>query len=69
MTAGPFALSGGLGKEAPLELTVPMPETAGTVEVVAVFAGSPTESLSTLRGEQTEGTVVLKQSVRVEEAP
>ncbi|QQR43885.1 hypothetical protein JKA73_33565 [Myxococcus xanthus] len=69
VTAGPFALSGGLGKEAPLELTVPMPETAGTVEVVAVFAGNPAESMATLRGEQTEGTVVLKQSVRVEEAP
>lgn len=46
-----------------------MPETAGTVEVVAVFAGNPAESMATLRGEQTEGTVVLKQSVRVEEAP
>ncbi|WP_238540000.1 hypothetical protein [Corallococcus macrosporus] len=69
VTAGPFALSGSLGKEAPLELTVPMPETAGTVEVVAVFAGSPAESLATLRGEPTEGTVVLKQSVRVEEGP
>ncbi|WP_426755283.1 hypothetical protein [Myxococcus sp. Y35] len=69
VTAGPFALSGSLGKEAPLELTVPMPETAGVLEVIAVFADSPAESLATLRGEQTEGTVVLKQSVRVEEGP
>ena len=67
VTAGPFALSGGPGNEAPLELTVPMPEIAGVVEVIAVFARSPSESMATLRGEQAEGTVVLRQSVRVEE--
>ncbi len=69
VVAGPFAVAGSLGKEAPLELTVPLPETTGVVEIIAAFAGSPAESLATLRGEPSEGAVVLKQSVRVEEGP
>lgn len=67
--AGPFALSGAVGKEGPLELTVPMPQTAGVVEVTAAFADRPAEALAALRGEQHEGSVVLKQEVKVEEGP
>lgn len=67
--AGPFSLAGTVGKEAPLELTVPMPETGGTVEVTAVFADRAATALGVLRGEEHGGTVVLRQAVRVEEGP
>ncbi|MFP2926960.1 hypothetical protein ACLESO_17525 [Pyxidicoccus sp. 3LG] len=69
VTAGPFALSGPPGKEGPLELTVPMPQSPGVVEITAAFADSPPAALAALRGEQHSGTVVLKQEVRVEEGP
>ncbi|MCP3139530.1 hypothetical protein [Pyxidicoccus xibeiensis] len=69
VTAGPFLLSGAVGKEGPLELTVPMPQAAGVVEVTAVFADSPSATLAALRGEQHSEAVVLKQEVRVEEGP
>jgi hypothetical protein len=69
VTAGPFVLSGPAGREAPLELTVPMPPQAGVVEVTAAFADRPTAALAALSGEQHEGAVVLKQEVRVEEGP
>lgn len=67
--AGPFSLSGAPGKEGPLELTVPMPQTAGVVEVTAAFADRPAAALAALRAEQYEGSVVLRQEVRVEEGP
>ncbi len=67
--AGPFALAGTPGKEGPLELTVPMPQQAGVVQVTAAFADRPAAALATLRGEQHAGSVVLKQEVKVEEGP
>lgn len=69
VTAGPFAVAGAPGKEGPLELTVPMPQQAGTVEVTAAFANGPAAALAALRGEQHAGAVVLKQEVKVEEGP
>ncbi|QSQ22580.1 hypothetical protein JY651_47000 [Pyxidicoccus parkwayensis] len=67
--AGPFPLPGALGNEGPLKLTLPMPPEAGAVEVVAAFSDRPDAALATLRGEQHEGSVVLKQEVKVEEGP
>lgn len=69
VVAGPFTLPGALGKEGPLELTVPMPQTAGVVEVTAAFSDRPAAALAALRGEQHEGSVVLKQEVKVEDGP
>ncbi|NTX60749.1 hypothetical protein HUA74_08760 [Myxococcus sp. CA051A] len=69
LTAGPFLLSGAPGKEAPLALTVPLPETVGEAEVTAAFADSPSAALAALRGEEQGGAVVLKQALRVEEGP
>ncbi|MBZ4416060.1 hypothetical protein [Myxococcus sp. RHSTA-1-4] len=69
VTAGPFVLSGPPGREGPLELTVPMPQQAGVVEVTAAFADHPAVALAALRGEQTGGVVVLKQEVKVKEGP
>ncbi|MFY1831759.1 hypothetical protein ACN47A_37940 [Myxococcus fulvus] len=69
LMAGPFALTGSPGNEAPLELTVPLPETVGEAEVTAAFAGSPSAALAALRGEEQGGAVVLKQTLRVEEGP
>ncbi|HZI13494.1 MAG TPA: hypothetical protein VE153_24145 [Myxococcus sp.] len=67
--AGPFSLAGTPGKEAPLELTVAMPEAGGEVSITAVFSDRPATALGVLRGEEHGGTVVLKQAVRVEEGP
>ncbi|WP_205525777.1 hypothetical protein [Pyxidicoccus trucidator] len=67
--AGPFVLTGPVGKEGPVELTVPMPQAAGVVEVTAAFADRPAAALAALRGEQHEGSVVLKQEVKVEDGP
>lgn len=67
--AGPFPLTGTPGKEAPLELTVPMPESGGVVEVTAVFSDRAGAAVGVLRGEEHGGTVVLRQAVRVEEGP
>ncbi|WP_171817812.1 hypothetical protein [Pyxidicoccus fallax] len=69
VTAGPFVLSGAPGKEGPLELTVPMPQQPGAVEVTAAFADRPVAALAALRGEQDGGVVVLKQEVKVEDGP
>ncbi len=69
LMAGPFVLAGAVGKEGPLELTVPMPQTAGVVEITAAFADRPADALAALRGEQHEGSVVLKQEVKVEDGP
>jgi hypothetical protein len=69
VVAGPFSLSGTPGKEAPLELTVAMPQWAGAVDVTAAFADRPAAALAALRGEEHEGSVVLKQEVKVEEGP
>ncbi|MCP3100683.1 hypothetical protein LZ198_17575 [Myxococcus sp. K15C18031901] len=67
--AGPFALAGPPGKEAPLELTVPLPEHAGEAKVTAAFASSPSAALAAVRGDEEGEAVVLEQSVRVEEGP
>ncbi|MCY1019500.1 hypothetical protein [Pyxidicoccus sp. MSG2] len=69
VVAGPFSLSGTPGREGPLELTVPMPQLAGAMEVTAAFADRPAAALAALRGEEHEGSVVLKQEVRVEDGP
>lgn len=70
LTGGPFALAGTPGREAPLELTVPLPEAVGEAKVTVAFASSASAALAALRtdGEQ-EGAVVLEQTLRVEEGP
>jgi len=67
--AGAFPLMGTPGKEAPLELTVPLPEHGGEVEVTAAFASSPSAALAAVRGADEGGAVVLEQAVRVEGVP
>lgn len=67
--AGPFALSTQPGGEIPLELTVPLPRTGRVVQVTAAFSAQPSATLAALRGDGTEGVVVLRQEVRVEEGP
>ncbi|WP_342376665.1 hypothetical protein NVS55_35675 [Myxococcus stipitatus] len=70
LTRGPFALVGTPGKEAPLELTVPLPEAVGEARVTAAFASSASAALAALRGDgEQEGAVVLEQTLRVEEGP
>ncbi|AGC48557.1 hypothetical protein MYSTI_07285 [Myxococcus stipitatus DSM 14675] len=70
LTRGPFALVGTPGKEAPLELTVPLPEAAGEAHVTVAFASSASAALAALRGDgEQEGAVVLEQTLRVEEGP
>lgn len=66
---GPFALSGKAGEERPLELTFALPATSDMAEVTASFSAHPDAALAALRGGTTEGVVVLRQEVRVEEGP
>jgi hypothetical protein len=69
VTEGPFAVRARPGAEQPLEVTIPLWMPAGETEVVAAFADSPRGALEALRGAVTPGAVVLRQQVRVEEAP
>ncbi|RKH08088.1 hypothetical protein D7X74_32370 [Corallococcus sp. CA047B] len=66
---GPFPLSGKAGEERPLELTFALPATSDMAEVTASFSEHPDATLAALRGGTTEGVVVLRQEVRVEEGP
>lgn len=68
-TEGPFVLTGRPGAEQPLETTVSLRALPGEAEVVAAFADSPQAALEALRGRAHPGAVVLRQPVRVEEAP
>ncbi|WP_223638801.1 hypothetical protein [Corallococcus sp. EGB] len=66
---GPFPLSGKAGEEHPLELTVALPAGADMAEVTATFSEHPDPTLAALRGEAAGGVVVLRQEVRVKDAP
>ncbi|MFB1480202.1 hypothetical protein [Corallococcus sp. RDP092CA] len=66
---GPFPLSGKAGEERPLELTVALPPGAGMAEVTATFSEHPDATLAALRDGATAGVVVLRQEVRVKDAP
>jgi len=63
---GSIPITGRPGEEVPLEQTILLPETPGTVEVIATFSALPTAMPATQ--EPTE-VVVRRQFVRVQEAP